>query len=155
MICLVWAKIYMFFETRFEQRHWEQSGGGEREWTFFLFKFITFKEVFPVWNTFKGDRTYLVFSLGYWDLVRISPYSTPAHTAAICKLLFWWERMSYVRMTSHLGTAPLRKMDANITLGSGFWRVSYLLMNMSKELAILWTNSIHALLWIHSGEKSS
>lgn len=57
MICLVWRKIYMFFESRFKQRCWEQRvGAGEEEWTFFSIQVSNIQEVFPDCNNFKGGK---------------------------------------------------------------------------------------------------
>lgn len=109
-------------------------GVGRENRHFFLFKFITLKEAFPVWTTFKGAKTYLFSSplsdSGMW--LEWAPPTAPLHTQ-----LSWWEEISQVRAKIQSGIAPITKIVKNTTLGSGVWRVSYLWASLSKELAIL------------------
>lgn len=156
MICLVWAKIYTFFETHSDKDAGNRVGGvGQKKWTFFfLFKFITFKAVFPAWNILRESNLFNFFCLRYWDVVRSAPLSHPPCTQLpFANSLFWWEVISCLGAAGHPGIAPMTK------IGWTLKRVldvegEHLLISMSKELTVLWTNSIHGSSpWMYSGEK--
>lgn len=112
VICLVWPKIYMFFETRFKQRCWERGVGvGKCNGHFLLFKFLTFKEVFRGCGAFKGDKQIQFSFPRYWDVARINhPTHLPQIQLAIFKAHF--DERGYDMpgwMDGHPGTALQEK----------------------------------------------
>lgn len=131
MICLVWPKIYMFFESRFKQRCWERRvGAGEEEWTFFSIQVSNIQEVFPDCNTFKGGKP---DSAAFSQILRWSwnrHPSGPSKFNSHLQTLLWG--MWYARMPG-----PPGRSAPSFAPSSGCWRVRSPPMCLSKESATL------------------